>query len=741
MATALLTLGFITQTGGIGASTVAFIGAGVSAGISSYQRKKQKKAASRAQAQARKAQSMALRRLQQQQQKIKAANFEVPFLSQADNTLMIRNPIASRRMVYGRTRIGGVWVFYEKTGASGEYRHLILALSEGPCEEIEGIYFDDTLVTLGADGNATGTYAGYARVMKHLGDAVASEITGTFTWASGATLDCVAHGLSDGDHVRLATYAGTGLATSTSYIVLNKTDDTFQLALYATPTTPITASAGGTFQRYIADGYAVSECANWTETHRLNGICYIYVRLKNNLDLFPNVIPQISVVMKGKADIEDPRTGTASYSTNSALCLSHYLQEPILGPGIDTYDIHPDELINAANTCDENVLTATIANFTSTFASDLITSAGHGLADGNILFLTGTDLPDPLAEDAAYYVIDATTDTFKLSEDLGGTAVTLTHDGTPTHTWRLSEKRYSTNGVLQLANDVEDNRNALASPMGGTAVYTNGYWVISAAEYFTPTFLIDEDMIVGEIELRNEIPRRDRFNLIKGTYVAEENNWQPFGFPAVTNAQYLADDGGKTIMQEVQFPFTTSPATAQRIAKLTLERSRRGVSLQLNCSLRAFPVQAGKTCLVSISRYGFARKVFEVTSTSFSIDDGKPTIEVSLRETDADIYNWDYSEEVPVNIPASLIKPGTKVADVVASPVAGSGYSFPLAITLTTATAGAIIRYSTTATPSTISSGTEYTAAFNVGDGDTVYAKAFLTGYQSSDAFSATYTT
>ena len=78
------------------------------------------------------------------------------------------------------------------------------------------------------------------------------------------------------------------------------------------------------------------------------------------------------------------------------------------------------------------------AAFTVTAATDLVTSNAHALSEGDKLQLTtGTTLPAGLALTTDYYVINPTTNTFKLSASRGGTAVDITDTGTGTHTFHL----------------------------------------------------------------------------------------------------------------------------------------------------------------------------------------------------------------------------------------------------------------------------------------------------------------
>lgn len=68
--------------------------------------------------------------------------------------------------------------------------------------------------------------------------------------------------------------------------------------------------------------------------------------------------------------------------------------------------------------------------------TDTITSAGHGLSNGDVLLLTTSDtLPAGLSADTPYYVINSATDTFQLSTTSGGSAVDITDTGTGTHKW------------------------------------------------------------------------------------------------------------------------------------------------------------------------------------------------------------------------------------------------------------------------------------------------------------------
>jgi|GEM_PF-1229640 len=106
----------------------------------------------------------------------------------------------------------------------------------------------------------------------------------------------------------------------------------------------------------VADADLVSEVSKWTSNHRLQGIAYIYVRLKYDKEgkVWTNGVPNIKCEMEGKNDIWDPRTDTYGYSENAALCMLDYGLSP-QGAKIDPLNVPISKWIAAANACDELV--------------------------------------------------------------------------------------------------------------------------------------------------------------------------------------------------------------------------------------------------------------------------------------------------------------------------------------------------------------------------------------------------
>jgi hypothetical protein len=126
-----------------------------------------------------------------------------------------------------------------------------------------------------------------------------------------------------------------------------------------------------------------SSNGRWTSAHRLQGIAYLYVRFEYNTDAFPNGIPSVSAVIRGKK-VFDPRTGTTAWSDNPALCLRDYITSDY---GLAQTDdkIEDNLVITAANICDQTVDSqkryTCNGNFVTSFEpnqilSDMLTSMG-----------------------------------------------------------------------------------------------------------------------------------------------------------------------------------------------------------------------------------------------------------------------------------------------------------------------------------------------------------------------------
>jgi type II secretory pathway pseudopilin PulG len=213
-----------------------------------------------------------------------------------------------------------------------------------------------------------------------------------------------------------------------------------------------------------------------------------------------------------------------------------------------------------------------------------------------------------------------------------------------------TEARYTTNGVLLTDATHEDNILSLLSAMDGKLVYSGGYFRLYAGASLASAATFTEDDLRGPITIQTQQERSKIVNAVRGTFSAPENNWQPTDYPPVTSATYYAADQNEWIWMDLPQPMTTSAATAQRLAKIAMERSRRQIVVQLPAKLTALKVLPGETIALTFSRYGWTAKTFtvdELRLVTEEDDNGQPRygVDLVLREVDANIWTWTTANE------------------------------------------------------------------------------------------------
>jgi hypothetical protein len=216
-----------------------------------------------------------------------------------------------------------------------------------------------------------------------------------------------------------------------------------------------------------------------------------------------------------------------------------------------------------------------------------------------------------------------------------------------------TEKRYTLNGAFATSETPKDILGKMLTACGGQLSYVGGKWTIKVAEYRSPSLTLTDDDFASEITVQGSLSRRDLFNAVKGTYSEPNALYQLSSFPPVVNATYASQDN-ETIWKDIQFPFTTSVATCQRLAKIDLEKMRQQITVTGTFKLSAFALQTGDTVYLDIDRYGWNNKVFEVVDWNFDFsntDTGPtPNVSMTLRETASAIYDWNSGNENVIDI-------------------------------------------------------------------------------------------
>jgi hypothetical protein len=203
-----------------------------------------------------------------------------------------RQPLTPRRLIFGRTRVGGPLIFaHNRTGFE---THLLVALAGHEVHQIESVWmFDEQL-----------SYS-----------TVAGETFGRVAGKYGKT-------------VILWTFKGT------------PTQDIGQQMRTAVDprNTP-----------NLGDDISIADVVDATD--KFHGIAAIYAVTKAFTVSWEGQSPEFSAIVRG-AKIYDPRSSTTAWSQNPALQARHYLVNYM---GVDPAHIDADTLTASANVCDQNL--------------------------------------------------------------------------------------------------------------------------------------------------------------------------------------------------------------------------------------------------------------------------------------------------------------------------------------------------------------------------------------------------
>ena len=435
----------------------------------------------------------------------------------------IKSPISAKKLIYGKTRVGGTLVMMGSDGTDNKYLTLVVAIAGHRVNAFKEVYLNDEKIW---DADATPNYQGIY-----------------YTNPSDPTADPLA---------------------SLEFIVGSDTN--------------------------IVSSLCTNHIQGYTNAHTMNGNAAIVARLRYDPEVYTQGIPKITCVVEGNR-VYDPRQDEYSpyydssigsghrsngawnelgYTSNPALILLDYIRDEKYGLGESISNIDLQSFVDAADVCDEDV-----------------------------------------------------------NLDGGGT-----------------QKRYTCDGVLDTSRSIRANIEDILSTMIGTLTLVGGKYVLNAYEYRTPSLDINESHLIEPLTVVTKNSRRNTYNAVKGMFSSSEDNYIPTDYPAQISTQYAQDDG-ETIYLDMSLPLTTDNIRAQRIARLTMLKSRLQTSVSMTLNLTGLKVQVGDNIRLSNTRLGYSNKIFEVISFNLIPDADKGlAVQIDAIENDVAAYTWNTSDEI-----------------------------------------------------------------------------------------------
>ena len=202
------------------------------------------------------------------------------------------------------------------------------------------------------------------------------------------------------------------------------------------------------------------------------------------------------------------------------------------------------------------------------------------------------------------------------------------------------DQRFTCDGAFTTAVQPHDMFLQLLTSMGGSLWYSQGKWRMKAAHYVAPSIEFTADDLRSSISVSTRQSRRDNFNTVKGVFRGPLTDYQPTDYKEVTNADFVAADGGQVSVYDMNLPFTDNFNICRRLALIMLERNRQQITVAATFGLNGLKVQVGDIIQLTLPRFGWERKEFEVINWTFGLADGSDLqTEMVLREISENVFD------------------------------------------------------------------------------------------------------
>jgi hypothetical protein len=191
------------------------------------------------------------------------------------------------------------------------------------------------------------------------------------------------------------------------------------------------------------------------------------------------------------------------------------------------------------------------------------------------------------------------------------------------------EPRYTTNVEFDLTEPRAKVLEALHMACCGQPTYIGGKFGILAGAYYGPAS--DElrpHQLIGDLELLPEPSSSDKINQVAGTFV-DPITFKKTDFPAVIVPEWVEEDGGYPLLEDLDLRCVTSEQQAQRIANVILRQRRNARTITCSVNLSGWRYRPGQTIRLYVPALGINGPEFRVSDWAFSLNGG---VDLTLRE-------------------------------------------------------------------------------------------------------------
>ncbi len=562
-----------------------------------------------------------------------------------DRYVMSRSTTAARRLVFGRCRVSGPVFFVASYGSNREHLAFCVALAAHEVDAIETVYFDGKPISLDGSGNVVGiaetesfTISAATATVTLTGKPKTGSVTAqarygstivplTVTAVSGSTVSVSgAHSSGTGelDIFYQPDPDPYGPATTASH------SETFTIV---TGSDTFTTSAIPDVGTVYAATVLTSPTANDSVPVAIAGLSGNHVTITGAAG---QIGRQVNIHYQTTTGVSKARVrkylGTSTQTADAAL-ISHF-------PGIWTANHKATGVAYLVVELDYD---------DGTFAGGIpeVSAVVRGMKcyDPRTSTTAWTENPALHARALATSPLAGALPTSAIDDAAVGVAANVCDTSTTYTVGGQDYVRplYTAGYTFSVDQKPTDGLTDLCEAMGGDWVFADGTLRMCAGSYRTPVMDADESWLIRDasVSIQAATPRAQLVNTVTASFADQFHDFTVVPMPRLSPATYTTADGA-TLAQDIQYGAVTFAGQAQYLASVYLRRMRNGLVVTLQCNMRAWQAQRFDVIRLTLARFGWNAKPFEVMEDTWSTDGA---ISLTLREIAA--ADWDMDAGFP----------------------------------------------------------------------------------------------
>lgn len=613
-----------------------------------------------------------------------------------DRYVMVRGAAEARQVVLGRQRVSGPIAFIKSTGTDRTTLAFVVLLAAHEIDAVEKIYIDDELATLDAYGNVV--------AVQRQDQFAISTATATVDIASEPKSGTVTASVAYGSTVVSLTVTGvTGTSVSVSGATAGVTGTltiTYQPAtspwVSGTPgdealdviTLDGSGNASNTLSHAPVAGSVHAVASTGTGQDRVDTDMAPYMTVVGSsitIASAPTPGQSVSITYRVSPTSGSIWTtlGAAMGNTTSRMRIAAHLGTAGQAAEGELISLFPGIWTSSHKLVDQAYLFVECAYDPDAFPSGLpnISAVVRGakLYDPRSATTVWSENPALMVRYVATSALlgrqatSAVNDTnIAAQATVCDASVAYVVDG-QTYT----RAKYTAGMVIKSGTRPADAITDLCNAMAGKWCVVDGALRVRAGASVTALQTLDETWLAGAIdsqdsgiEIQAQVPRADVFNTATGKFADGSRDYQELDYPAVRSSTYISDDGAELPL-EISLPAVTFSGQAQQVVATMMRDARMGLRVTLTCNMRAFAVEPFDVLQVTLGRFGWSAKLFEVLDVQWAVGGG---IQLVLKETDPSIWALGTSfSAVPLSPPTLLPSPWYVPAVAGLAAYSGSG--------------------------------------------------------------------